>query len=180
MTDRSKTDIAIAALVEAVPDPRRGLPDNVFYYISKTTPLVNVDLLVKDDLGRTLLAWRDDPLAGRGWHVPGGIIRFKETFSARIEKVAQTELGTSIQYDPVPIAVHEIIHPERDTRGHFISLLFKCFLPSTFIPENEGLSVGDRGYLTWHDRCPEDLLPVHELYRDYIDTSAVQKGRFIL
>jgi len=163
------TEAAIATLMEAVPEPSQGLPDNIFYYISRTTPLVNVDLLIKDETGRTLLAWRDDPYAGTGWHIPGGIVRFKESFETRIEKVAVLEIGTEIQFDPTPIAIHQIILPERDIRAHFISLLFKCFLPGTFSPKNEGLSRGDAGYLTWHANCPQDLLSVQNIYRKYIE-----------
>ena len=54
---------AIDVLDRSVTDPGLGLPDEVFYYISRTTPLVNVDLLIKDEIGRVLLAWRDDPVA---------------------------------------------------------------------------------------------------------------------
>ena len=57
---------AIALLDEQVPNPSMGLPDELFHYISRTTPLVNVDLLIKDENGRTLLSWRDDQYAGKG------------------------------------------------------------------------------------------------------------------
>lgn len=162
------TDAAIATLIEAVPNPSLGLPDNVFYYISRTTPMVNVDLLIKDESERTLLSWRNDSYAGKGWHIPGGIVRFKETLEKRVEKVAESEVGTAVRFDPMPIALNQIFH-ERDIRGHFISLLYKCFLPGTYEPRNEGISAGDAGYLKWHDRCPEDLLDLHEIYREYID-----------
>ena len=69
----------IAFLVKEVPDPSKGLPDDVFYYISRTTPLVNVDLLIKDEKGRALLAWREDQFSGKGWHVPGGIVRDRKS-----------------------------------------------------------------------------------------------------
>jgi colanic acid biosynthesis protein WcaH len=159
---------AISFLDKNVPNPSKGLPDEVFYYISKTTPLVNVDLLIKDENGRTLLAWRDDHLAGKGWHVPGGIIRFKETLETRIKKVAETEIGVNISFDKVPLVFNQIIHPERNVRGHFISILYKCFLSSEFVPTNEGLSDKDRGYLMWHNFCPDNLLKYHEIYRKYI------------
>jgi hypothetical protein len=80
---------AISVLVKRVPDPSRGLPEEIFYYISRTTPLINVDLLIKDEKGRTLLSWRDDAYAGKGWHVPGGIVRFKESLETRIRRVAE-------------------------------------------------------------------------------------------
>jgi ADP-ribose pyrophosphatase YjhB (NUDIX family) len=159
---------AIEFLEYQTPDPSQGLPDEIFYFISRTTPLVNVDLLIKDDNGQTLLAWRNDPYAGRGWHVPGGIVRFKETFEERIRKVAESELGVSVTFDPTPLALNQLIHKERDTRGHFISLLYKCYLPASYVPSNKGLAPGDRGYLQWHDSCPDDLIPYHEMYRGYL------------
>jgi ADP-ribose pyrophosphatase YjhB (NUDIX family) len=167
---------SIAALDEEAPHPSSGLPDDLFYYISRTTPLVNVDLLIKDENGRTLLSWRNDKYAGIGWHVPGGIVRFKETLETRVKKVAETEIGTTIRFDPTPIALHQMIHREREVRGHFISLLYECFLPGTFKPRNEGLSLEDAGYLVWHDRCPANLLHVQEGYRKYIDDISVIKG----
>ena len=160
---------AIAVMVEHVPDPSQGLPDELFYYISRMTPLVNVDLLTKDEKGRTLLAWRDDQYAGKGWHIPGGIVRHRETLAARVNKVAESELGTAVSFDPTPIALNELINPTRPTRGHFISILYRCFLPSSFTPRNEGLSVHDPGYLEWHTHSPTNLIRAHEIYRRYID-----------
>jgi colanic acid biosynthesis protein WcaH len=159
---------AVAALDASVPDPSQGLPDEVFYYVSRVTPMVNVDLLVKDERGRTLLSWRDDPYAGKGWHVPGGIIRFRETMETRIRQVAATEIGAPVSFDPLPLAINQIIHPERAIRGHFISLLFRCQLPGAFVPANRGLSRHDAGYLMWHGSCPDDLLELHGIYRSYL------------
>ena len=114
---------AIAVLDKHVPNPSMGLPDEVFFYISKTTPLVNVDLLIKDENGRTLLSWRSDQYCGKGWHVPGGIIRFKEMLETRIKKVAETEIGTNISFEPIPIAFNQCIQPDLINRGHFITFL---------------------------------------------------------
>ncbi|MBT8342134.1 MAG: NUDIX domain-containing protein [Desulfatitalea sp.] len=159
---------AVTFLKDQVPDPSKGLPDEVFYYISETTPLVNVDLLIQDENGRTLLAWRDDPYSGKGWHIPGGIVRFKETLEARIQKVAETEIGVDVSFEPTPIALNQLIHEDRDVRGHFISFLYQCFLSQRFTPENTGLSCTDAGYLEWHSGCPDNLLKYHEIYRKHI------------
>ncbi len=167
--DHLRIEASIKTLVEAVPRPSLGLPESVFFFISRTTPLVNVDLLIKDENGRTLLSWRNDQYAGTGWHVPGGIVRFKEGLETRVEKVAETEIGAAVRFGPTPIALHQIIHEEHEIRGHFISLLYKCFLPATFQLRNEGLSLEDAGYLAWHDRCPANLLHMQEVYRKYID-----------
>jgi len=158
---------AIAFLDRQIPNPSLGLPEEVFLFISRMSPMVNVDLLIKDENTRTLLAWRDDEFSGAGWHVPGGIIRFKEYMKARIQKVAETEIGAVVEFEPVPIAVNEIIL-DQNTRGHFISFLYKCFLSSKYVPENKGLTDKDNGYLKWHDSCPKNLVNVHEMYRKYI------------
>jgi ADP-ribose pyrophosphatase YjhB (NUDIX family) len=163
----TRIEQAIATLTEAVPNPHAGLPEAVFYYVSRTTPLINVDLLIKDDTGRTLLAWRDDPFVGAGWHVPGGIIRFKETMAERIAQVAAIEIGSEVQYDPAPIAVREFIH-DRDVRGHFISLLLRCRIDAAFMPDNTGRQRHDAGYLQWHDGCPTDLLQCQATYKKFI------------
>ncbi|MBN1824451.1 MAG: NUDIX hydrolase [Endomicrobiales bacterium] len=161
---------AIKILEKFVPDPSAGLPEDLFYYVSSVTPLVNVDLLIKDEKGRTLLAWRDDKWCGRGWHVPGGIIRFKESFESRIRKVARNEIGVNVKYDKMPAAINQIVLPRRDIRGHFISVLYKCSLSGKFKPKNKALGERNRGFLKWHDKCPEDLLKHHVIYRKLINS----------
>lgn len=159
---------AIEALDKHVTDPKNGLPEELFLYVSRTTPLVNVDLLIKDEKGRTLLGWRDDKYAGRGWHVLGGIIRFKEKWEDRVKKVANKEIGTEVKFDSKPIALNQFFCPHNE-RGHFVSLLFKCFLDSSFILENKGLTEKDPGYLKWHEICPDNLVKCHDMYKKYIN-----------
>jgi hypothetical protein len=79
----------VQELASQIGDPRRGLPDAVFAFVSSVTPLVNIDLLVRNAAPQTLLTWRDDEYY-RGWHVPGGIIRFKERMVDRAAAVART------------------------------------------------------------------------------------------
>jgi len=157
----------IKLLEEKIENPREGLPEDVFLLISRLTPMINVDLLIKDEKGRVLLSWRDDRYCGKGWHIPGGIIRFKEKAIERIEKVALNEIGTKVEFEEKPIAINELMLNE-NTRGHFISFLYKCFLPSSFIPDNKELKEDDVGYLKWHDCCPENFLEVQKIYKKFI------------
>jgi len=149
-----------------------GLPDEIFYFISRTTPMVNVDLLIKDEAGRTLLSWRNDKYAGGGWHIPGGILRFKETMRSRILKVAQNEVGASVEFDEKPLAVNEIILPDYENRAHFISFLYKCRLPSSFEVDNKGKKENEAGFLKWHEECPLNLIAVHGIYKGYIGNTS--------
>lgn len=162
------THEAIKYLDKKIPKSSAGLPEEVFLFVSRMTPLVNVDLLIKDEKGRTLLSWRDDIYCGKGWHLPGGIVRFKENLEKRVLKVAEEEIGSPVKFDRVPIAINQMIC-QRNTRGHFISILYKCFLPGKFIPKNTGLTKRDRGYLKWHDSCPDNLLKFHKIYKAYLN-----------
>jgi len=157
-------------LDKQIPDKTTGLPDEIFYFISRITPLVNTDLLIKDKKGRTLLAWRDDQYCGKGWHIPGSIVRFKESLEHRIIATARKELGTTdIVYNKTPLTIQEIILPDLNNRGHFISFLYECSLENDFIILNDGKSANDPGYLTWHDGCPENLISLQEPYRKFIN-----------
>lgn len=158
---------AIEFLDKQILNPRLGLPEEVFLFISRMSPMVNVDLLIKNEDSKTLLAWRDDEFSGAGWHVPGGVLRFKEKLETRVLKVAQAEIGTSVEFDSIPMAMNQI-HCSHDTRGHFISFLYKCFLSKEFVPKNLGLTNKDNGFLMWHETCPINLIKVHEIYRQYI------------
>jgi hypothetical protein len=93
---------AITRLDDLVPNPQNGLPDELFLFISRMTPLINVDLLIKDAQGRTLLTWRDDVFYGAAWHVPGGIIRYKERAADRIQNCAAEEKGVPSSSNPFP------------------------------------------------------------------------------
>ena len=85
------------------------LPEKIFERVSQLTPLVNVDLLIKNKNKGTLLVWRHDKYYGPGWHIPGGIIRFKEKIVARIEKTAMKELSCKIvSISDKPIAFNEL------------------------------------------------------------------------
>jgi ADP-ribose pyrophosphatase YjhB (NUDIX family) len=154
----------IATLESAVGDPRGGLPPDVFLFVSRLVPLINVDLLIQDDFGRTLLTWRDDEFFEAGWHIPGGIIRYKEAAVDRVRACAREELGAGISFDPVPLLVSETVLAQ-DSRGHFISLLFRCRLLSA--PDEARRAVSEQpraGQWRWHDRCPPDLLAVQRPY----------------
>jgi len=160
----------IATLEAKVDNPTEGLPEELFEFVSRVTPLVNVDLLIKNASGETLLTWRDDGFHPQGWHVPGGIIRYRERASERIEAVALHELGAHVQHDRAPLLVEEVFPPSRRTRGHFISMLFKCHLESQ--PDQRRMYRGATpkgGEWSWHSKCPDDLLEVQEMYRVYIN-----------
>jgi ADP-ribose pyrophosphatase YjhB (NUDIX family) len=153
----------IEALELALEDRRRGLPEDVFLFVSRITPLINVDLLIQDDRSRTLLTWRDDEFFGAGWHVPGGIIRYKESAAQRIRACAREELSAEVSCDAAPLLVSETIRAHA-SRGHFISLLFRCRLVTALDEHRRATDHPSSGQWRWHDGCPPDLLEAQRQY----------------
>jgi colanic acid biosynthesis protein WcaH len=158
---------ALALLETWATDPGTALPYELFLFISRLVPMVNVDLLISDGQGRLLLTWRDDEIHGTGWHVPGGMIRFKETAAERIRATALEELGAEVSFDATPV-VEQIIEPVRDTRGHHVALVYRCRLRSG--PDEAGRFTGGRptrGQWAWHATCPDDMIAAHKQYEKY-------------
>ena len=144
----------------------KDLPEDIFLFFSRHVPMVNIDLLIRDEYNRTLLSWRDDKCCGTGWHIPGGVIRFKETIQERIAITSIDEIGTEMSYDSQPILIKTHIEPQI-TRGHFISMVFRCFLPDYYVLPLKEPNVA--GYLKWHDKCPDNIIKMHVKYRDLIN-----------
>lgn len=167
------TDMATEAVDRVrslVKDAKAGLPEEVFLLVSQLTPLINVDLLIKSTDGKTLLTWREDKYYGPAWHIPGGIIRFKESIESRIVKVARSELGCQVAALGQPIEVRSLMNPSRDIRGHFISLTFLCSLITAPDPDRAFTQGSPRnGQWAWHQGAPHALLKQHEPYRKLID-----------
>lgn len=170
MTDSSSELTALIRQLESHLDPSAStLPEELFLFVSRLSPLVNVDLLVQDDAKRTLLTWRSDRFYGPGWHVPGGVIRFQEAAADRIRAVAKRELGTAVDHDAAPVLVHENITLARRDRGHFISLLYRCRLASELDQSRQfdpHRPLPDQWL--WHARCPRNLIREQLAYAAFI------------
>jgi hypothetical protein len=150
-----------------IPNPSNGLPADVFNFILKVTPVINVDLLVRDAANRVLFSWREDEW-GVGWHIPGGIIRFKELYEHRITAVARLELGTTVTAESMPCKILQLLD---EGRGHFLSLLFRCRLSGE--PGENGLvkmrvNQPRPTDLDWIEGIPDPLYPAHRGYSDWL------------
>jgi len=159
----------IADLESLVPVPGRGLPEEVFQMVSRLTPFLSVDLLIQDDPGQILLTWRHDDAYGPGWHIPGGIVRYKEHAADRINAVARGELGAEVTFEAIPLATVEHINAESKNRGHVVSLLYRCQL---LTPPDERLRFSEEtpeaGHWRWHARGAVRLIPEQQMYETYL------------
>jgi len=149
-------------------NPKVGLPQDIFYFVSAHTPLVCIDLLIKTNDG-ILLTWRSDKFYGPGWHIPGGIIRFKEKIEVRIKKTLRNELSVKLNsYSESPIDFNEQFNPKRNIRGHFIALLYKCSIdknPPEKIRYKSNTKIN--GTWKWHNSFPKNMIKQHQIYKKY-------------
>lgn len=156
-------------------NPQDGLGTELFLFASTLTPIINIDLFITNDKGQFLTTWREDQWYGAGWHLPGGCVRFKETFLDRAHRTALDELGVDVEVNPVHLLLTEHIddgnldtNSDTAVREHFMSILFGCKLVN---PENlknvNGAQLKD--HVCWFDRIPENLLPAQNFYREYIE-----------
>lgn len=157
----------LEAVEAAIGDPSLGIPEDVLRFISRLVPQVNVDLLIRDERGRTLLTWRDDDLFGPGWHLPGSLIRYKESAAARVRACAVDELGADVSADAAPMFVNEAISPQQ-TRGHHVSLLYRCRLLSDPDPARKAGPVPRAGDWRWHEGAPTNLITIHLAYAAFM------------
>ncbi len=52
------TNKLIDELDEIIKNPNSGLPEEVFLFASRITPMINVDLLIRNSNNEILLSWR--------------------------------------------------------------------------------------------------------------------------
>lgn len=159
--------------MSAPDDPREGLPGHLFRYVSSLVPMVNVDLLLTCERRGMLLAWRHDEFYGPGWHLPGGIIRFKESALDRLRRVGETELGCTRFAEPRLVSAFQIMNPHRDVRGHFLSFLFAA--EALEVPDHPAVEAASaawrHGDAAWHRNVPEALIPQHHRYRAILEAA---------
>ena len=155
-------------------DPINGLPLELFEFNTGLLPFINVDLLVVNANNQVLLSWRDDKHYGKGWQIPGGIIRMMETIEDRIQKTGTIELGHTVEHDNEPMVVYEHIvrNPRAGLdnqleRAHNIALLYKCWLPGDYVINNHDKDENEEGYLRWFDKFPENILECHKILANY-------------
>ena len=115
------------------------ISDQQLLEIIKNTPLVSIDLVVRDKEERILLGLRKNEPAKDTWFVLGGRIRKDETLDKAFERITENELGVKYSRDQARfIGVFENLYETNylgiDGVGtHFVVLTYEIKLPE--IPE---------------------------------------------
>lgn len=121
-----------------------------FDWVQKAVPMVCIDIIVKDN-NKVLLGRRNTyPYKGL-WHIPGGLLYYKEKIEDAIDRIAKREIGLDVEIIKC-LPFHEYV--DEDPRGHFIGL--------NYIVKKIGGEIRINEYnsdLQYFDYIPEDSIP---------------------
>ncbi len=110
-----------------------------FLWVVARTPLVAIDLIVRDAAGKVLLGVRRNPPAQGTWYVPGGRILKDETLDAAFRRITRAELGVEVERNRATFrGVYEHFHPDNfagqpGITTHYVVLAYE--LPPGLIGE---------------------------------------------
>lgn len=71
------------------------LPLDTFKTVVESTPLISIDLVIRDAEGKVLLGKRTNRPAKGSWFVPGGRVLKDESFESAFNRLLKNELGLS-------------------------------------------------------------------------------------
>jgi len=108
--------------------------DEKFLRIVDATPLVSIDLIVRNEHEEVLLGWRVNRPAQHSWFVPGGRIRKNERVKEALQRISQRELGVAIA-DAKLVGVFDHIYDDNflgaaGVNTHYVVLGFAAKLSS--------------------------------------------------
>jgi colanic acid biosynthesis protein WcaH len=84
-----------------------------FLIVVRNSPLVAIDLIVKDERGRVLLGLRKNKPAQGYWFVPGGRIYKDERIAQALTRIGQEELGAALDIQSVAfLGVYEHLYED--------------------------------------------------------------------
>jgi colanic acid biosynthesis protein WcaH len=72
------------------------LPEDTFKTVIASTPLVSIDLVVKNNAGQYLLGYRNNKPAQGYWFIPGGRILKDERKNDAFTRLVKAELGIDL------------------------------------------------------------------------------------
>ena len=140
------------------------MTDEQFLHIVDATPLVSIDLIIRNEQGEVLLGWRVNRPAQNSWFVPGGRIRKNERVKEALQRISKRELGVAIT-DAKLMGVFDHIYEDNflaapKVNTHYVVLGFSAELPS----QTAFTAVDQHGELKWWS--VSDLLASRDVHEN--------------
>lgn len=119
------------------------LPQQQWQEVVERTPLVSMDLILRDAQDRVLLGLRSNAPARNTWFVPGGVIRKGEKLDQAFSRISQDELGLALNRTEAEfLGVHEHHYPDNFAGApgfgtHYVVLPYEIRLRQALTPPHE-------------------------------------------
>lgn len=152
------------------------LDEKQFEGVVAATPLVSIDLVIRDSSKKVLLGQRTNRPAKGFWFVPGGRIMKNESISTAFSRLLRVELGlTDYSIDAGKfLGVYQHFYSDSvfgdSPSTHYVVLAFELFLDSldiASIPLDQ-----HKGYQWWTTSQIFEMADVHSHTKDYFKESA--------
>lgn len=113
------------------------LDDSKFEIVIQNTPLVSIDLIIKNAQGQVLLGRRNNRPAQGYWFVPGGRIRKNETLAQAFKRLRSAELDQAFSLDEACfLGVFEHLYTDSvfdsEISTHYIALGYQMTVDVSF------------------------------------------------
>jgi len=118
------------------PNLSSDMDDRQLLQIIAATPLVSIDLVIRNEKDQVLLGKRANRPAQNSWFVPGGRIRKNERIEDAFARIFQAELGLAFPFSKARLlGAYNHIYPdnflgESGINTHYVVLAYACTLNS--------------------------------------------------
>lgn len=135
----------LVSYIQKIKNPHEGLPQNVCLAVMKIVPFVACEVVITNEKREIFLTWRQDEW-WIGWHFPGGLMRYVESFDERLAKTVEKELGVRLKKYRFLFPINYLCQK----RGHVVGLAFHCI--------TDKLPSGGKFF----SKLPKDIIPGHK------------------
>jgi colanic acid biosynthesis protein WcaH len=149
------------------------LSNEEFSHVINVTPLVAIDLILRNQQGQVLLGQRRNRPAQGYWFVPGGRIMKNERLLDALKRIAYTELGIELRSGQM-IGTFDHLYDENvfglaDVTTHYVTIAYQVEIES----DSKLIPDAQHEKFEWWDQ--EALLAspeVHEHTKEYFRANA--------
>jgi len=150
------------------------LEKELFSSIIENTPLISIDLIIKDSEGKILLGQRINKPAKNSWFVPGGRIYKDEKIEDAFKRITKDEIGKEFNISNSSFkGVYQHFYDDNvfndNFSTHYIVLGFELVI-------KEKLSLGTIQHEKYKWFTQDELLKSDEVYSYVKDYFNIKKG----
>lgn len=147
-----------------------------FQQIIQQTPLISIDLIVRNEKNEILLGLRNNRPARNYWFVPGGRVLKDESLSVTFERLTTDEIGLSCSIaDADFIGVYEHLYSDsafdKTVSTHYVVLAY------TFFVDSNDINLPDQQHRSYQ-WCAEDVIAENEQVHQNTKNYFINQGRF--